>query len=273
MPEIADVIPGDDVIDTWGNQIRDRTNMRYSSQANLEASEPGAADGSLRWTDDNGLLLRVAGVWEPVAIEVDGKFLPLTGGAGVDSTLTGFLDIHRSGSGMIVMKRLGQGGVDGTQASFQLSGGLLIQVGSEDGTITPVTVVNMASARFWVAPVAVDVRLQGAASFATTATANMAIPDLGNGLIRIATSARRFKSNIEDAPQLADIVLEPKTFYREDDDRELSGFIAEDLADQDERLALYDDDGEVINFSDRGVLAILAAKVNALEAQLAALTP
>lgn len=67
MPEIPDVVAGQDVLDTWGNQTRDRVTMRYTTVAALNASEPGAIDGSLRWTDEVGLVFRLAGVWIEVA--------------------------------------------------------------------------------------------------------------------------------------------------------------------------------------------------------------
>jgi hypothetical protein len=63
MPEIADVVPGQDVLAEWGNQVRDRAVSRYTTQAALETAEPGAPNGSLRWTDDNGLLIKQGGVW------------------------------------------------------------------------------------------------------------------------------------------------------------------------------------------------------------------
>lgn len=70
MPkEILDVVPGNDVEAAWGNVVRDRVTMRYTSQAALETNEPSAPAGSLRWTNDNGLLVRAAGEWVPVRIE------------------------------------------------------------------------------------------------------------------------------------------------------------------------------------------------------------
>lgn len=78
MAEIDDVVPGADVLASWGNLVRDRVVMRYTTQTALETAEPAAADGSLRWADDTGLLIRTGGVWEPVALAA--AFLPLTGG-------------------------------------------------------------------------------------------------------------------------------------------------------------------------------------------------
>lgn len=84
MPEIGDVVAGQDVLAAWGNAVRDRATMRYSTLAALDASEPGAADGSLRWAADTGLVVRSGGVWEVVGSDL--AFLPLAGG-----TLTGSL--------------------------------------------------------------------------------------------------------------------------------------------------------------------------------------
>jgi hypothetical protein len=73
MPEIADVVPGQDVLAEWGNIIRNRVVSRYTTQAALEVQEPNAPNGSLRWADDNGLLLRSGGAWVPVVVIPDGR--------------------------------------------------------------------------------------------------------------------------------------------------------------------------------------------------------
>lgn len=78
MAEISDVVPGQDVLAVWGNEVRDRSVMRYTTQAALETAEPSAPDGSLRWTDDNGLLLRQAGAWEKLGNAIyDSTGLPM----------------------------------------------------------------------------------------------------------------------------------------------------------------------------------------------------
>lgn len=163
-----------------------------------------------------------------------------------------------------------QGAGNNPDTSGMSYGGAVLQF-SENGQPMFHASQGAGAPFFRVDAIVTDVRFQGAAGFATTAEANMAIPDLANGLIRIATSSRRYKTDIQPAPELADLDLEPVSFHREDDDRNLVGFIAEDLADQDERLALYNDDGEVDNFADRGLMAIMAAKINRLEAQVAEL--
>ena len=89
----------------------------------------------------------------------------------------------------------------------------------------------------------------------------------GSGRLDQVSSARRFKKDIEPlAAGLVDIVLEPVTFTWKDTDKKYIGFIADDLADQDERMAKFSDKGLIGNYDIRAIVAILAAKVNRLEA-------
>lgn len=94
----------------------------------------------------------------------------------------------------------------------------------------------------------------------------------GNYTILRSTSSRKYKSrityNVED--RLADLELAPAKFYRKDDKAWSYGFIAEDLAAADPLLGVAYD-GEVENYDQRAVLAVLAAKVNRLETELARL--
>ncbi len=85
-----------------------------------------------------------------------------------------------------------------------------------------------------------------------------------------STSARRYKRNISYDWQdyLADMSLEPAYFYRPDDDRHYFDFIAEDLAEQDGLFGVFNDDGVIENYHKPAVAAILASKVNRLEAQV-----
>ena len=66
-------------------------------------------------------------------------------------------------------------------------------------------------------------------------------------------------------PSIIDIELRPVTYHHDGDGTDYIGFIADDLADADPRLGTYDDDGLIMNYDLRGVVAILAAKVNRLE--------
>jgi hypothetical protein len=126
--------------------------------------------------------------------------------------------------------------------------------------------------------------------------------DAGSGVRYLIhdTSARKYKQHISYTTDwLADIVLEPVTYWAEGDNDEGEwnlGLIADDLAEQDYRLAIwsqpgrkmiqnFDDDGvlesesintwdselpyEVEDYRVKAVLAVLAAKVNRLEGQVA----
>ena len=87
-----------------------------------------------------------------------------------------------------------------------------------------------------------------------------------------STSARKYKSKIDyDMDRLADYELRPTKFYRDDDERWFLGFIADDLAGQDKLLGVYED-GEIENFDNRALLAVMAAKINRLEEKLNDLT-
>ena len=85
-----------------------------------------------------------------------------------------------------------------------------------------------------------------------------------NGQLFRSTSARKYKSVIKKAPQLADLDLVPVSFKHKGDGKQYLGFIADDLADQDPRLAEFHDD-VVESYDIRAVVAVLAAKVNRLE--------
>ena len=86
-----------------------------------------------------------------------------------------------------------------------------------------------------------------------------------DGTLKRSTSARKYKSDIRSAPELADLSLDPVRFHHDGDDQDYIGFIADDIPDPD---AIVTVDGEVENYDLRAVVAILAAKVNRLEAVL-----
>ena len=91
-----------------------------------------------------------------------------------------------------------------------------------------------------------------------------------SGLMRRSTSARKYKSRITyHVDYLADYELRPAKFYRKDDKRWFYGLIADDVAEQDELFGTYNEDGDVENYDDRMVIAVLVAKVNRLEEKLA----
>lgn len=104
---------------------------------------------------------------------------------------------------------------------------------------------------------------------ATTGAAANGFVNSTSGVLGRSTSARKYKTRITyNVDYLADIELRPAKFYRKDDKRWFYGMIADDLAEQDPLLGDYDEEGNVENYDDREVLAILAAKVNRLEKAL-----
>ncbi len=110
------------------------------------------------------------------------------------------------------------------------------------------------------------------ANHTTGTAANMNIATTSPGQVKRSTSARKYKTQERPAPELADIVLRPTHFWRDDDQRFFYGQIADDLADQEPLLGVYTDDGEIENYDDRAVMAVMAAKINRLERQIMTLT-
>jgi len=53
MPEIGDVIGGDDIVTGWGNAIRDRTVQRYANAAERDALVPAPVQGDLAFLKDS----------------------------------------------------------------------------------------------------------------------------------------------------------------------------------------------------------------------------
>ena len=100
----------------------------------------------------------------------------------------------------------------------------------------------------------------------TTGSAANTFVNSTTGLLARSTSARRYKSNIQPAAHLADLELTPVTFHHDGDDKDYVGFIADDVSAQLAIAGEYDDDGKIESYDLRAVVAILAAKVNRLEA-------
>lgn len=100
----------------------------------------------------------------------------------------------------------------------------------------------------------------------TGSPANLVTAGAGHNNFMRSTSARRYKTNITyDPEQLLAIELRPAKFYRPDDDAWYYGFIADDLAEEDPLLGTYDPDtGEIENYDQRAVMAVMAAKINEL---------
>lgn len=98
----------------------------------------------------------------------------------------------------------------------------------------------------------------------TGSAANVHLAGATLQLLVRSTSALKYKSHLSDA-DLADIELRPMKFYREDDDAWYYGFIADWLGEQDRLLGTYDENGEIENYDQRAVMAVMAAKINRLE--------
>jgi hypothetical protein len=61
------VYPDTDILDAWGNEIRDRTAQNFASATERDAQWPAPPNGALAYTVDFGILwLRRAGVWVQV---------------------------------------------------------------------------------------------------------------------------------------------------------------------------------------------------------------
>ncbi len=96
------------------------------------------------------------------------------------------------------------------------------------------------------------------------------------GLLRRQTSARKYKERIDyDTAHLADVELRPVDYWRkateasegDGEAKHLLGFIADDLYEANPLMGRLEK-GEVEDFDDRAVLAVLAAKVNRLEKKM-----
>lgn len=104
----------------------------------------------------------------------------------------------------------------------------------------------------------------GSYSNTTGSAANVYINSLGR-LYR-STSGSKYKQNVKPV-ELADIVLRPVRYQHTGDRQVHYGFVAEELAEQDKRLAVIEN-GEVESYDDRALAAVLAAKINRLEERL-----
>ena len=103
---------------------------------------------------------------------------------------------------------------------------------------------------------------------ATSAGSTVYMVSVGGGRYALTntSSVLRSKTVEDDSPDLADYDLRPVRFKTKESGDVLYGFVADWLAEQDELLGVYDHEGTLENYHDRGVLAILAAKVNRSEA-------
>jgi hypothetical protein len=125
-------------------------------------------------------------------------------------------------------------------------------------------VVGMSTAEINCVP---QIKSGGVYNATTGSAANMHIAS--TGLMYRSTSSRRYKDQITQALNLADIDLTPVRFWSLTDERWQYGFVAEDVAAVLPEAAELNEAGEVENYDLRAVVAVLAAKVARLEKELA----
>jgi hypothetical protein len=72
MPEIANVVSGNTITSTWGNQIRDRTIQRYASATARATAHPSPTAGDLSYlTDVDDIALYDGANWIPLRLDVE----------------------------------------------------------------------------------------------------------------------------------------------------------------------------------------------------------
>jgi len=90
MPLTPNVLPGQPVASTWGNEIRDKSLQTFASKSNLDAEWPNAPDGSEALTLDNyRLWIRRGGRWLPPLTLPLGLYYDAHNDAAVDRSLPG----------------------------------------------------------------------------------------------------------------------------------------------------------------------------------------
>lgn len=95
--------------------------------------------------------------------------------------------------------------------------------------------------------------------------ANLVTAGSAHNNFQRSTSALKYKSRVTTkVDYLADIDLIPTKHWRKDDKRWRYGLIADWLGAQDRLLGVYED-GEIDNYDDRAVMAVMAAKIARLE--------
>jgi len=91
MSEMPDVLPGETVESSWGNDIRDRTIQRYVDATERDFLNSTPEEGDLAYLQNTNELQYYDGTeWLTVLDESDGPFLRLAGGTMLGQIL-GFL--------------------------------------------------------------------------------------------------------------------------------------------------------------------------------------
>ena len=187
MSELSDVIGGNTITATFTNEVKERSVMRYADAAARDTSIPAPVAGSLAWLQDvDQITVYDGAVWVTVALEVGARMLLQDGTETVPSN--SFASDPDAGTFLFAPNQLGFAG---------------------NGTVFG----RWGITNFYLEASVDDVRFRGINAFQTTgSTANLFCDTTGTlGQMRRVTSARRFKTNIQDASHLADLVLEPVT--------------------------------------------------------------
>ena len=104
MPEIPDVVAGNTIESAWGNQTRDRSVQRYSTEASRDSLTPVPAAGDLAYiTGDDQFQIFDGSVWQNVDSRTvaDGRYVLIDGGGIITS---GSLIVIRPGTGVMPMQ-------------------------------------------------------------------------------------------------------------------------------------------------------------------------
>jgi len=284
MAELPQVAPGEIVASSHINDLNDRVVSRYANALSRDTENPSPIAGDVAFLEDVNVFQVFNGsIW--------GSRLYIQNGTNGAPALALSSDpstgIYRSTGGQLSISASGVQALDVNSERARRGGGgqgawraKLDDVGSEASpshtfegdtdsgmyrvdadsvgiTAGGTSMVRMSTTGF--VAVAVDSSTTGNAANVVVAT---------GGQLQRSTSARKYKSNIMDGADLAGLSLEPVTFHHDGDGADYIGFIADDMPD--DRMIQYQD-GEVENYDVRAVVAVLAAKVNALTVRLEAL--
>ena len=371
MSEIPDVTPGADVESTWGNLIKDRTLMRYSSQANLGGSIPTPSVGDFAYVvDEAAVKVWTGAAWDALLdassgdalfltpAEADAAYLALAGGTmsgallgAVGTTLlpgfafagdpdTGMFRLaantvsiatngsevirfegdqsihyinfgsaaqpafswqqdndtgmYRDSANSLAFAQAGAEVARFTATNLSLGGSttgspLIRHLAGAVGSPTYSFSGDSDSGLYRVSADVLGLVAGGNQQVRITATrpigtpgdwptsgsaANLlSIDEAGIHNIFRSTSAKKYKTDIKSLvtkarPEFLDVDLRPVSFKHKGDGDNYLGFIADEVAEIDPRLGVFNDDGGIENYDLRGVVAILAAQVNDLRARV-----
>ena len=284
MPELPDRIDGEIIEAAHMNEATIRSVQRYADEAERDALNPAPETGQPAWIIDIAQLQFWDGTeWAPVLMTPGGTMTGpivievLIGNPDLDfrnsanQSMMAYnaaedlwmisRDLRFTSDGNRVLEwRDVSGGTAGRFAIFRDNTAKTFHLYSTDAGYDGFRIDKISGAYYSSMPLAFQ-RTTGSA-------ANMTIFDPGQ--VFRSTAARKYATNIVEADYLADLELQPVTFHHEDGN-DYVGFIADDVAEVEPMAAMYGEGGELDNYDLRTVVAVLAAKVNRLEARVAAL--